>query len=73
VSGVYAVDVATVSKDQLKADRAKSTVQIIDVRTEGDWASSPWKIQGAVREDPSEVDKWMSKYSKDSTIVLYCA
>ena len=72
-SSAYAGNFALVSKDQLKADLSKSTVRIIDVRTDHDWASSPWKIQGAVREDPDTVNQWMSKYPKEATIVLYCA
>ena len=73
VSCAYAGDVVTISKDQLKADLSKSSLVVIDVRTGDDWASSPWKIQGAVREDPNIIDQWMSKYPKDKTIVLYCA
>ncbi len=40
----------------------------------GDWDNSKVKIQGAVREDPDKnVKSWAEKYSKDKTIVLYCA
>lgn len=72
-SSAYAGNFTPVSKDQLKADLSKSSVRIIDVRTDNDWASSPWKIKGAVREDPNTVDQWMSEYPKEATIVLYCA
>ncbi len=72
-SNAFAGNFVLISKDQLKEDISKPTVQIIDVRTEGDWASSPWKIQGAVREDPNTIDQWMTKYPKEKTIVLYCA
>ncbi len=72
-ANAFASSFTLISKDQLKEDMSKSTVQVIDVRTEGDWASSPWKIQGAVREDPNTIDQWMTKYPKEKVIVLYCA
>jgi rhodanese-related sulfurtransferase len=61
------------SKDQLKSHLSNADVVVIDVRADHDWASSRWKIQGAVREDPNTIDQWMSKYPKDKAIVLYCA
>jgi rhodanese-related sulfurtransferase len=65
--------ITTITKDQLKEDLAKPDVVIIDVRANNDWASSQWKIQGAVRQVPAEAKDWVGKYSKDKTIVLYCA
>jgi hypothetical protein len=62
-----------VGKDQVKQELANPDVIIIDVRTESSWNSSPWKVQGAKRQSPSEVNEWMTKYPKDKTIVLYCA
>jgi rhodanese-related sulfurtransferase len=62
-----------ISKDQLKQDLTKPDVIVIDVRIPQEWDSTQWKIQGARRESPAEVNEWMSKYSKDKTIVLYCA
>jgi rhodanese-related sulfurtransferase len=62
-----------ITKDQLKAELTKPDVVVIDVRIDHDWASSQWKIQGAQRQSPNEVKEWMGKYSKDKTVVLYCA
>ncbi len=62
-----------VSKDQVKQELANPDVIVIDVRTPSSWDSSPWKVQGARRESPADVDKWITKYPKDKTIVLYCA
>lgn len=62
-----------ISKDQLKEELAKPDVIVIDVRAPHDWDSSQWKIQGAVRQLPADVNEWMAKYPKDKTIVLYCA
>jgi rhodanese-related sulfurtransferase len=61
-----------ISTDQLKDEMAKSDVIVIDVRVAPEWDSSQTKIRGALRESPAEVDKWMPKYSRDKTIVLYC-
>ena len=47
-------------------------VVIIDVRKKKSWWRSTIKIYGAVREDPSNVSQWSDKYSKTSTLILYC-
>ena len=62
-----------ISTDQLKEDLTKPDVVVVDVRTDHDWDSSQWKIQGAQRQSPDEAKEWMGKYSKDKNIVLYCA
>lgn len=46
---------------------------VLDVRSEKDWSASRYKIPGAVREVPGEEQRWMEKYSKDRTYILYCA
>jgi predicted sulfurtransferase len=61
------------SIEELKGMLGNPDVLIVDVRRDGDWASSKFKIKGAVREDPEKVDTWMSKYPKDKTLVFYCA
>ncbi len=66
------VDVPRISKETLKSELGNPRLVVIDVRTMGDWQSSQWKIQGAVREDPGDVETWQNKYAKDSKIVLYC-
>ena len=53
-------------KSSLTAD-----VIIIDVRTNFAWETSELKIMGAVREDPNNVNSWISKYPKDKTLVFY--
>ena len=68
-----AEEITVISKDQLKEELTKPDVIVIDVRAPHDWNSSEWKIQGARRESPAEVEQWVAKYPKDKTIVLYCA
>jgi rhodanese-related sulfurtransferase len=46
---------------------------ILDVRKGKDWKSSEFKIKGASRANPKELDKWAETYPKDKTFVLYCA
>jgi len=65
--------ITLISTDQLKEDLTKPDIVVIDVRAPHDWNSSEWKIQGARREAPAEVEQWMANYPKDKTIVLYCA
>jgi rhodanese-related sulfurtransferase len=48
-------------------------VTILDVRSKGSWERSDEKIKGAIRENPYDVENWANKYSKDSSIVLYCS
>ncbi len=66
-------DVPRMKKDELKAMLGNPDVVILDVRLEGDWKDDHLKIKGAIREDPRSVKSWAVKYSKDKTLVLYCA
>jgi rhodanese-related sulfurtransferase len=68
-----AADVSRITKEELKSRIGDSDIVVLDVRRSGDWKASPSKIQGAVREDPADVDSWAAKYPKETTLVLYCA
>jgi rhodanese-related sulfurtransferase len=69
----HAQDVPRISKEKLKEELQSPDIIVLDVRTDRDWETNQWKIAGAVREDPSKVGDWKGKYSRDKTIVLYCA
>jgi rhodanese-related sulfurtransferase len=69
----FATDIETVDKDELKPMLGTADLVIIDVRAGRDWSSSEFKIKGAVREDPGDVEAWAGNYEKGKTIVLYCA
>ncbi len=60
-----------VPPEQLKAMLGDANVVIIDVRLGPDWTDSDAKIKGAVREDPHDVNSWMTKYPKNKTLVFY--
>ena len=62
-----------ISKEELKSMLGNKQVIIVDVRTGKDWKASEYKIKGAVRVDPREVESWASKYSENQTFVFYCA
>jgi hypothetical protein len=66
-------DVPRMTKEELKGHLGDPNVIILDVRTGKDWKDSNLRIKGAIREDPAKVDTWLGNYSKDKTIVLYCA
>ena len=66
-------DAPRMTKDELKPMLGNPDLIIIDVRYGRDWTDSDLKIKGAVREDPEAFDSWANKYSKDKTIVFYCA
>lgn len=73
VNVIYASDVPRIEKDDLKEMLGSADLIVVDVRTGADWNSSEFKIKGAVREDPGQVSKWMTKYPSDKTLVFYCA
>lgn len=66
-------DVATMSVDELKSRLGSDGLIILDVRTDRDWRSSEFKIQGARRAAPREYGQWIADLPKDKTVVLYCA
>ncbi len=66
-------DVPRMKKDELKAMLDNPELVILDVRAEGDWKDGDSKIKGAIREDPGSVKSWAGQYSKEKTLVLYCA
>ena len=70
---IAAGDVPRMSVDELNARLGDPALIAIDVRQAGDWEASPVKIKGAIREEYKDVSDWASNYSKDKTIVLYCA
>ena len=70
---VLAQEVPKITKEEIKGVLSYSDLIIIDVRYGRDWEGSALKIKGAVREDPRNVDSWIDKYSKDKTLVFYCA
>jgi hypothetical protein len=66
-------DIPRMTKEELKPLLGNPDVAVIDVRLGGDWAESDLKIKGAVRENPRDIDSWADKYSKNQTLVFYCA
>jgi hypothetical protein len=73
ISMSVAKDVPIMTKEELKAQLDSSDVMILDVRKGKDWKSSEFKIKGANRANPKELDKLAATYPKDKTLVLYCA
>lgn len=68
-----AEEVNTITKEELKPILEDEAVVVVDVRIQSHWNGSKSKIKGAVREDPNQVEAWMGKYSKDKTLIFYCA
>jgi len=65
--------VPRMTKEELKALLDDPDVVVLDVRRGKDWDKSERKIKGAGRENPKLFRSWAHKYSKDKTLVLYCA
>lgn len=66
-------DFPRMTKEELKEMLGSPDLVIVDVRVGKDWKASEFKVKGAVREDPGNVDPAAGKYAKDKTLVLYCA
>ena len=62
-----------ITKEELKEMLGNPDVIIIDLRLGRDWENSELKIEGALREDPGNLNSWISKYPREKTLVLYCA
>jgi hypothetical protein len=65
-------EVPRMTKEQAKAMLGNPDLVILDVRKAADWDGSDSKIQGAIREDPTNINAWADKYPKDKTLLLYC-
>lgn len=70
---VDAEQVPRMTKEQLRPLLGNADVLILDVRASRDWSRGGRKIKGAVRENPKRFKTWAHKYSKEKTLVLYCA
>ncbi len=65
--------VSLINKEELKPILNDEDLVIIDIRSGRDWRSSEFKITGAVHGDPKRFSDWQKNFSKDRTLVLYCA
>jgi rhodanese-related sulfurtransferase len=72
-SAVFSGEVKRIDKDELKAMLGNPDLVILDVRTGKDWSSSEFKIKDAVRLTDENMEAVIPKFSKDSTLVFYCA
>jgi hypothetical protein len=65
--------VPRISAEAVKQLLGRPDTVIIDVRKARNWWSSTTKILSAVREDPRSVTQWVGRYSKNKTLIFYCA
>ena len=63
--------VPRISADQVNRLLGKPDTVIIDVRKPRNWWRTSKKVLTAVREDPSKVDQWAPKYTKNQFLVFY--
>ena len=68
-----AIEVPRISIEQAKEIHDTPGVIFIDVRSAKSWWRSATQITHAVRENPTAVKQWASKYTKDQTLIFYCA
>ena len=65
--------VSRMTKEELKARLDDPSLVVVDARANRDWSASDRKIKGAVRIEPRDASKLPETYSKDQTLVFYCA
>jgi rhodanese-related sulfurtransferase len=70
---VIAQDVPLMTTEELNKTLPDKGVLILDARRGSDWSASEFKIQGAVRAAPDDVETWADKFPKDKKVVIYCA
>ena len=68
-----ASEVPRMTKEKLKAELGSPNLVVVDVRTGKDWKASEVKIKGAVRGETDKIESWANNYSKETTLVIYCA
>ena len=73
VQAVFASEIKTIDKDELKAMLDSADVVVLDVRRGKDWSSSEFKIQGAQRLAADEIAAATAALPKDKKLVFYCA
>ena len=69
----YPADDLRITKEELRRRIDNPDVIIVDVRTEPDWKASEVKIKRALYVPLSQVGKLAHTYSRDITLVFYCA
>jgi hypothetical protein len=73
VSSFACATAPRITKDELRAALGNPEVIVADDRSDGDWTSSEYKINGAIRVAPGEEEAWAARYPKDTMIVFYCS
>ena len=66
-------DAPRITMEKLNSMLGDPNLVIIDNLVDEQWATVAQKLPGAVHENPDDVESWADKYSKDKTIVTYCA
>ncbi|MBM3224860.1 MAG: hypothetical protein FJZ47_13795 [Candidatus Tectomicrobia bacterium] len=65
--------VEKMTKEDLKTKLGSADVVVVDMRLGKDWKASESKIKGAVRVEADAVETLATTYTKDKTLVFYCA
>ena len=73
VASSFAASVPSIATGELNSRIGEDGLVVLDVRSPYHWGSTDIKILGADRVSPGGVADWASNYSKDQTLVLYCA
>jgi rhodanese-related sulfurtransferase len=61
-----------ISPEELHELHDRQDVVVLDVREKTDWEASDEMLESAVAENPDKPEKWLDRYSKACTFVLYC-
>ncbi len=62
----------SITPTELKDKLSQKKVCLLDVRRKADFEKSPDTIEGAVWQDPENVQEWSKTLPKDHEVVVYC-
>jgi predicted sulfurtransferase len=65
-------DTARISEAEIGKMLERHDVIIVDARSNRDLDKSDFKIKGAVREYPREIESHMDKFPRTKTLIFYC-
>lgn len=69
----FASSIPRMSTDELNSRLGEDRLVVLDVRSSYHWGASDKKILGSERVAPATAAEWAGNYSKEDSIVLYCA
>jgi rhodanese-related sulfurtransferase len=62
----------SITPTELKDRLSQKKVCLLDVRRKADFEKSPYTLEGAVWQDPENVQEWSKTLPRDQELIVYC-